>query len=334
MGLFAHTIAAAGFILIGAWESFTSPSTTPATQQNPTPPPLNHFPKPVPKPNQKTQTSSSSSFVVYVFLFVFSLLFVINSLVSLVSAVRSRDRVGLALQLQIIGVAGVFILYSVLGISSKVSSFIRFPPPILNLVVLFGFVEEFLLFYMRRKDVDGIENRYFDLMLVPIGVCVVSTVLELKSDSGSGNGYARLGRGVGLVLQGTWFMQMGISFYTNLMVQGCSLHEKSRGNYTIKCKGHPEYHRARGIATLQFNCHLALLVVLVMAGYSTVAKHDGDRGEFTRYKPLGAEMQQMENHGRFTLDSDEEDEIKEEEEEAVRKVNGGVVEMGVNGHAS
>nr|DAD27210.1 TPA_asm: hypothetical protein HUJ06_028678 [Nelumbo nucifera] len=36
---------------------------------------------------------------------------------------------------------------------------------------------------------------------------------------------------------------MGFSFYTSLIAHGCSLHEKRRGNYTVKCKGHPEYHR-------------------------------------------------------------------------------------------
>jgi hypothetical protein len=163
-------------------------------------------------------------------------------------------------------------------------------------------------------------------MLVPILICVVSTTLELKSPWKS-NDYPRIARGVGLILQGMWIVQMGLSFYTNLIVHGCSLHEKSRGNYSIKCKGHPEYHRARGIATLQFNCHLALLVISAMSVYSVMAKNNGARGD--SYKPLGAEMQQMENHGLFTLDSDD-DEIREEEDVTMKK--GAVV--AVNGFGS
>ncbi|XWS35044.1 hypothetical protein CRYUN_Cryun21dG0092200 [Craigia yunnanensis] len=86
---------------------------------------------------------------------------------------------------------------------------------------------------------------------------------------------SKLGRGIGLILQGTWFVQMGFSFYTNLMVHGCSLHEKSRGNYTIKCKGHLEYHRRRAIAMLQFIYHLALLMVLVIEMLSVMGKRNG-----------------------------------------------------------
>ncbi|TXG58979.1 hypothetical protein EZV62_016808 [Acer yangbiense] len=47
-----------------------------------------------------------------------------------------------------------------------------------------------------------------------------------------------------------------------------------------------------------------------------------------QYRPLGAEMQQMEISGHFTLDSDE-DKIREEDNLA--RLN---VEVGVNGHGS
>lgn len=183
-------------------------------------------------------------------------------------------------------------------------------------------MEEFLLFYLQRKDTSGIENRYFDLLLVPITICVISTMFELKSPKLSS---PKIVRGVGLILQGTWFLQMGLSFCTNLITDGCSLHEKSRGNYTIKCKGHPEYHRARAIATLQFNCHLALLVVLVIGVYSIIIHRNGGAGDFLHYRPIGAEMQPFGFQGQFTLDSD--DDLGEESnlgktKQAVINVNG------------
>lgn len=323
MGLFSMTLAGSGFILIGAWESLTS--STASQNWNSVSNPSSPL-KRTPKSATQRNSNSSSSSANYITVSIFSLLFIVNSLISFFNAVNSRDQVGSALQLQILAVAALFLLYSVLGLLSNFSSFVRFPSSILNLIVLFAFVEEFLLFYMQRKDPSGIENRYFDLMLVPILICVVSTTLELKSPWKS-NDYPRLARGVGLILQGMWIVQMGLSFYTNLIVHGCSLHEKSRGNYTIRCKGHPEYHRARGIATLQFNCHLALLVISAMSVYSVMAKNNGARGD--SYKPLGAEMQRMENHGLFTLDSDD-DEIREEEDVTMKK--GAVV--AVNGFVS
>ncbi|KAK3010598.1 hypothetical protein RJ639_010774 [Escallonia herrerae] len=191
-----------------------------------------------------------------------------------------------------------------------------------------------MLFYIQKKDTIGIENRYFDLMLVPITVCVVSTVLELKTLRSD---YARLGRGVGLILQGMWLIQMGFSFYSDLIVHGCYLSEKSRGNFTVKCKGHPEYHRGRAIATLQFNCHLALLVALLAAVYSIVCKKHGvSRGELTRYRPIGAEMQQLDGQAQFTLDSDDDDEsgIVEEKNVVRQKALPVMPESGVNGFGS
>ncbi|XP_002516040.2 uncharacterized protein LOC8274492 [Ricinus communis] len=316
MGLFSLTVAGAGFMLIGAYESLSSSMSSS---------PVNHqITKSAIEKNPKGQS------LIYIGITVFSFLFIIDSLISLFNAIDSKDTIGYALQLQVLAIAALFLLYSILGLLSKFSSSVLFPSSILNLVLLFAFVEEFLLYYLQRKDTSGIENRYFDLLLVPISICVLSTILELKSSSKSNN-YARLARGVGLILQGTWFVQMGISFYTNMIVHGCSLHERSRGDYTIKCKGHPEYHRARGIATLQFNCHLALLVVMVTSAYSIMAKKNGGRDDFMRYKPLGAEMQQMEINGHFTLDSDE-DEIQEEENVTEEKSTR--VEVGVNGYGS
>ncbi|KDP37233.1 hypothetical protein JCGZ_06289 [Jatropha curcas] len=329
MGLFSLTMAGGAFLLIGAYESLTSSSSNLITNSLSSSPTVDRITNLVAPKNPNPKSHSSSSFF-YILIAVFSFLFAIDSLFSLFNAINMQDGIGSAIQLQVLAISALFLLYSILGLVSNFSNSIRVPSSLLDLILLFAFVEEFLLYYLQKKDTSGIENRYFDLLLVPISICVVSTVLELKSSSKSNN-YARTARGIGLILQGMWFLQMGISFYTNMIVHGCSLHEKSRGNYTIKCKGHSEYHRARGIATLQFNCHLALLVVLVSSVYSIMAKKNRDGSDFMQYKPLGAEMQQTENNGHFTLDSDE-DEIKEEDNST--KERSAVVEMVVNGYGS
>lgn len=198
-------------------------------------------------------------------------------------------------------------------------------------------MEEFILFYLQKKDPSGIENRYFDLLLVPIAVCVFSTMLELKR---SESNFPRLGRAVGLILQGMWFVQMGVSFFSDWMAHGCSLHEKSRGNYTVRCKGHPEYHRGRAIATLQFNCHLALLVALIVGVYAIICKKHGVRKESMCYRPIGTEMLHLDSHAQFSLDSDDDDGgdnengIKEERNVTMEKVLTVLPETGVNGYGS
>ncbi|XVF16490.1 hypothetical protein REPUB_Repub10bG0035700 [Reevesia pubescens] len=328
MGLFTYAVTGVGFILIGFWESINSlnPNQTPSSSLS------TQIKSTSISKTKENPVSSSSSFI---FVSIFALLIFLNSMVSIFDAFSSKDRVGSALQLQVLSLALLFLLYSALGLFNNKKSSYRWPDSVLDLVLLLAFIEEFLLYYLQRKDTSGIENRYFDLLCVPIAICVVSTILELRSKRSV---YSKLGRGMGLILQGTWFVQMGFSFYTNLMVHGCSLHEKSRGNYTIKCKDHPEYHRGRAIATLQFNCHLALLVVLVVGMLSVIGKRNGVGVGFSRdglrYRPLGAEMQQMDNNvGTFTLDSDDDldDGIKEE---GLGREKAAIVELGVNGNGS
>lgn len=317
--------------MIGVWESFVSTSESFRLNQ---PPPLRTPASILSTRNRTTKTSTSgSSFVTFVAISALSSLFVINSLVSLWDALNSKDRIGFALQLELISMALLFLFYSILGLSSYVKNWFRSPSAILNILCLFAFGQEFLFFYVRRKDPDGVENRYYDLFLVPIGICVFSTILELKNPNSK---YARLGRGIGLIFQGSWILQMGFSFFSELIVHGCSLQVKSRGNYTVRCKGHPEYHRGQAIATLQFNCHLALLVSLIVGGYAIVGKKHGIMNESSEYRPLGAELQHVEGQAQFTLDSDDDLDdsghgIKEERNVEMQKVAIAIPGSGVNG---
>ncbi|PIN14516.1 hypothetical protein CDL12_12855 [Handroanthus impetiginosus] len=327
MGLFTYTIAGGALIIIGAWESLTSAydflKQTPSSQL-----PAQNTNRTAPK------TASASSMVTFLLISVLSVLFIVNSFLSMSDAVSSKDNMGFALQLEVISVAFLFLLYSILGILSNTKDSFRFSLKILNIIYAFAFGEEFLLFYTQSKDPSGIENRYYDLVLVPIAICLFSTVLELKSSQST---YAKLGRGIGLVLHGMWTLQMGFSFYSNLIANGCSLHERSRGNYTIKCKGHMEYHRGRAIATLQFNCHLALLVTLAVGYYSFFCKTYGVNQEFMRYKPLGVQETQLDNNARFTLESDDEDDgdgIKELRSVEMQKSTVVAPEATTNGYGS
>ncbi|KAG6581000.1 hypothetical protein SDJN03_21002, partial [Cucurbita argyrosperma subsp. sororia] len=329
MGFFTLSVTGGGFFLIGAWEVLSSLNSIANSNPNPNASSsLDATQTPSRFPPSTAKNPSSSSSLSFIFVFILSFLVILNSLVSFFDAVNSSDRVGSTLQLPNLAIASLFLLYSILGFLVNLKDSLHLPSLILSLIALFAFVEEFLLFYLQRKDTSGIENRYFDLLLVPITICVISTMFELKSPKLNS---PKIVRGVGLILQGTWFLQMGLSFFTNLIADGCSLHQKSRGNYTIKCKGHSEYHRARAIATLQFNCHLALLVVLVISVYSIITYRNGGGSDFLQYRPVGAEMQPFGFQGQFTLDSDDDD---LGEESSLGKTKQAVVDVGVNGHES
>lgn len=334
MEFLTFAVAGGGFILIGACEALNAsdfdPNLTDALVPSSPPNSLHPSTAPSAKSHSQTRKSPTSSSLSSLFTSVFSFLVILNSLISIIDAINSRDRIGSALQLQVLAVALIFLLYSVLGILVNISSSFALSSLLLGLVGVFAFVEEFLLFYLQRKDPTGIENRYYDLLLVPIAVCVFATIYELKSPKSS---FPKLTRGFGLIMQGTWFLQMGLSFFTSWMAHGCFLHQVSRGNYTLTCKGHPEFHRGRAIATLQFNCHLALMVVLFVGLYSTISWKNGVRIDSTRYRPLGAEMQSLQNSAQFTLDSDDDaDEDSKEHNGAIEKPV--MVESGMNGYSS
>ncbi|KAJ4972989.1 hypothetical protein NE237_006163 [Protea cynaroides] len=332
MGVFTYCVAGGAFVLIGAWEAFVSTYAhlNPSVSSLSSPGRGASTTATTTTRTIRRKTKTSLSFFSFVAVAAVSFVVILNSMISLFEASRTNDRVGFALQLEISAIASLFLLYSVVGFLVDFTDSISLPSSLLSLIALFAFGQEFLFFYLQKKDPSGIENRYFDLVLIPIGICFLSTIYELARPKSV---LPSLARGVGLVLQGTWFFQMGLSFFTVLIVHGCTLHERSRANYTVKCKGHPEYHRGRAIAVLQFNCHLALLVVLVVGLYSFLVGKYGIRGDYTAYKPLSAELQNMYDHSRFTLDSDGEDdeEIKEEQRAEKQESFVMVSETGVNG---
>uniref|UniRef100_A0A0D9WNR8 Uncharacterized protein n=1 Tax=Leersia perrieri TaxID=77586 RepID=A0A0D9WNR8_9ORYZ len=89
---------------------------------------------------------------------------------------------------------------------------------------------------------------------------------------------------------------------------GCSLHAQSRVDYTIKCRTHEDYHRARSAATLQFNGHLALLVLAGAAAYAATVSKGNQVPSGYRMLSKEVQMEGMPLHSQFTLDSDEEKE--------------------------
>ncbi|CAA7407685.1 unnamed protein product [Spirodela intermedia] len=303
-GLFAYSIGGLGLLLVGAVESLSS--SFPAAEGPLTP---------------------SFRFLCIGALASLALL---NSLISAVDSLRQApppprgrdDELGVALQLGSAAVTTLFLLYALAGAASSRKGLLRFPrlpSELLDLVGFFAFAAEFLLFHLQLKDANGVENRYYDLLLVPVAVCAAATLLCASLPRSP---FPRLARGLGLVLHGTWFLQMGFSFFSSAVAHGCSLRSRSRGDYTVQCRGHAEYHRARAVATLQFNGHLALLVLVSLGVYAAVVATGGagpdDRpagDRYRKYKPL-SEMQRLDDRhhhhpaasSRFTLDSDEEEE--------------------------
>lgn len=111
----------------------------------------------------------------------------------------------------------------------------------------------------------------------------------------------RLGRAVGLAMHGTWLMQMAFSFFTTAVTHGCFLRRGGRG-FGVVCKGHDELHRGKAIATLQFNCHLAMILSAAVGIYALVNRVRSE-GEGKGYRKLDM-SKEME---KFSLEEDDEE---------------------------
>ncbi|KAK8967146.1 hypothetical protein KSP40_PGU002303 [Platanthera guangdongensis] len=168
---------------------------------------------------------------------------------------------------------------------------------------------KFLLFRLRNgKDSVGLENRYFDLLLVPILICAAASLVALARPRSP---FPRLARAAGLGLQGSWLLQMSFSLFTSFVAHGCALRRRSRSNFTVACLGHADIHRGSAIATLQFNLHLAGLLAVAVGLYAILAaKNGGGLRAMAEYRPIGKQLQRLEHvsTSNFTLESDEDEE--------------------------
>ncbi|KAI5084984.1 hypothetical protein GOP47_0001153 [Adiantum capillus-veneris] len=202
-----------------------------------------------------------------------SFLHVVSGLVASHRDADLADSIGSAVPLERSCVALVFFLFSVVNLLRMNTSFLPLPHEILCLIGLFAFGQELLLFHLQRPDA-GLESRYYTLLLVPIGASILALVSSIVAPMSLLPPFALAGS---LFLQGSWLIQMGLSFFTTAFIsKGCLLHMRGDGDYVIKCDADSmALMRGKAVATLQFNCHLALLLILFIPLYSFLRRHCG-----------------------------------------------------------
>uniref|UniRef100_A0A0C9RQ76 TSA: Wollemia nobilis Ref_Wollemi_Transcript_25910_1523 transcribed RNA sequence n=1 Tax=Wollemia nobilis TaxID=56998 RepID=A0A0C9RQ76_9CONI len=295
MGFWGLSLAGVGFICVGIWQAFSTAKIYLTRSQTP-------------PPSYRKRPFYTGELV---FIASLATLFILDGVFTSYRGLQQEGHLGLAIQLEKSGVASIFLLYSIVGIICECTQLLPLPWEALNLIALFAFGEEFLVFYLQREGSTGIEDRYYSLILVPICVCILCKALEIPYPKSV---LPQLGFSMGLILQGTWFIQMGISFFTGWISHGCKIYEKSGGDYTIHCESHTDGHRARAIATLQFNYHLALLLISLLPAYSYLSTKYVKLGAMN-YKPLSEQPEELrefdgssvEFETRFALDSDEDE---------------------------
>lgn len=165
---------------------------------------------------------------------VFALSHVISDLVVSSTEADLQHPVAVSVNSQRLVVAINFLFYAIVALIVDNTTVLPVPPEMISLLALSAFVQEFLLFYFQR-DGAGLETQYHYLLLVPIGVCAGATAAEIPYPKAV---LPPLLRSMGLVLQGTWFVQIAVSVFSSKWIsQGCTVKEDGEGDYTVVCEG-------------------------------------------------------------------------------------------------
>ncbi|KAJ7534368.1 hypothetical protein O6H91_13G091800 [Diphasiastrum complanatum] len=240
-----------------------------------------------------------------------SLLHIITSFVLAHRDANLGYDVSMAMVLERSGVASVFFLYAVVALVSDRTRVLPLPQEVLHLFAISAFGLEFIFFYLGEERENSLEGQYHHLMLVPIGVCVMTKILEI--------GYPKsilpsLAHSMALILQGTWFFQMAISlFSTPFIAMGCHLDQKGEGDYAIRCEG-MSLMRGKAIATLQFNNHMAILLLFLLPLFAFMTKKGSVPSSYEPLSEYEGSVQERElvhlkgrvPEGAFVLEDDEE----------------------------
>lgn len=156
-----------------------------------------------------------------------SFLSTLSSLLSLLYS--NHDPLSFPLSLSLLLLSLLFLLHSLVKITLR-----PLPSSVVDLLLLAALaLESMYIFQSKRINPNGVENRYMDLLLIPVGVCSVATCGSILRPT---DWEWKLGRGIGLTLHGTWLVQMGFSFFSSAIANGCTLHRRSWSDYTISCK--------------------------------------------------------------------------------------------------
>ncbi|XP_024530847.1 transmembrane protein 45B-like [Selaginella moellendorffii] len=106
----------------------------------------------------------------------------------------------------------MFLVYSLAAILKEKTRILPLPKEILRLLAVTAFGLEFFLFYLKEDDGSGVQGQYHRLLLVPIGVCLLSTLLRICYTRSE---LLRFIQSLGLILQGAWFFQMASSIFSS-----------------------------------------------------------------------------------------------------------------------
>ncbi|XP_037404238.1 uncharacterized protein LOC119267038 [Triticum dicoccoides] len=149
-----------------------------------------------------------------------------------------------------------------------------------QLVAAAALAQELLMFHLHSTDHMGVEGQFHWLLQAVIAVTLAATLLWFACP---GSFAVSLVRSASIVLQGVWFIVMGVMLWTpGLISKGCFINLEE-GHNVVRCRTDEALHRAKSLVNLQFSWYLTATVLFVVVLYLQLTKlyH-----EEPRYLPL------------------------------------------------
>nr|CAD1826163.1 unnamed protein product [Ananas comosus var. bracteatus] len=110
--------------------------------------------------------------------------------------------------------------------------------------------QELLIFHLHSADHMGVEGQYHWLLQCVVAVSLATTLLGIAHPASFAVAFVR---SVSLVLQGVWFVAMGVMLWTpSLIPKGCFLNYEE-GHHVVRCRDADALGRAKSLVNLQFS---------------------------------------------------------------------------------
>ncbi|XP_047046792.1 transmembrane protein 45B-like [Lolium rigidum] len=189
-----------------------------------------------------------------------------------------------------------------------------------QLVAAAAFAQQLLIFHLHSADHMGVEGQFHWLLQGVIAVTLATTLLGIPFPRSF---VVSLVRSASLVLQGVWFVVMGVMLWTPALIpKGCFLNFEE-GHEVVRCRTDEALHRAKSLVNLQFSWYLTATVVFVVVFYLQVSRL---YPEEPQYLPLvKGRHADGDRDVRFSIGDDHEDDDDEDDLEAAKRSNGHVV---------
>ncbi|KAG0543910.1 hypothetical protein BDA96_02G229500 [Sorghum bicolor] len=187
-----------------------------------------------------------------------------------------------------------------------------------QLVAAAAFAQQLLIFHLHSADHMGVEGQFHWLLQTVIAVTLATTLLGIPYPRSI---VVSLVRSASLVLQGVWFVVMGVMLWTPALIpKGCFLNLEE-GHDVVRCRTDEALDRAKSLVNLQFSWYLTGTVVFVVLFYLQMAKLYPEEPQYLPLVKGGGGGDDRDS--RFSIGDDDHDD--EDDVEAAKRGFGHVV---------